>query len=108
MKKYLISSLLAIVGGISITNQSSATDVSRSEKQLQRQPNILFILVDDMAFNDIGCYAYPGILAPGKIAPSPFPEHSAFAAPNQAVGYACFEVEGLKSIPIREVYLQIQ
>ena len=49
------------------------------------QPNILFILVDDMAYNDIGCYAYPGNLAPGKTAPTPFPEQSAFAAPNQAV-----------------------
>lgn len=48
-------------------------------------PNILFILVDDLAFNDLGCYAYPGNLAPaGTAAPLPFPEKSAFAAPNQA------------------------
>jgi uncharacterized protein len=51
----------------------------------QQKPNILFILVDDLAYNDIGCYAYPGNLVPsGRKVPSPYPERSAYAAPNQA------------------------
>lgn len=51
----------------------------------QQKPNILFILVDDLAYNDITCYTYPGNLVPtGRTVPSPYPEGSAFAAPNQA------------------------
>jgi len=43
-KKFLIHSLVAAVG-------SSATIALGADK-----PNIIFILVDDMGYSDIGCY----------------------------------------------------
>ncbi|MCM2374749.1 sulfatase-like hydrolase/transferase [Aporhodopirellula aestuarii] len=58
---------------------SSAVDAAET------RPNILLIYVDDLAYNDIGGYSYPGDIADGE-APMPFPEVSAYAGPNQALG----------------------
>jgi arylsulfatase A len=63
---------------------SNIGNARKAEKLLRRTPNILMIYVDDMGFNDLGCYAYPGNLATGG-QPSPYPETAAYAAPNQAV-----------------------
>ncbi|MGB7329460.1 MAG: sulfatase-like hydrolase/transferase, partial [Rubripirellula sp.] len=58
-----------------------------------QRPSILLIYVDDLAYNDIGCYRYPGDLVDsdlvkGQIAdddpPAPYPEKTAYAAANQA------------------------
>lgn len=56
------------------------------------RPNILLIYVDDLAFNDIGCYSWPmddassSSAASNRKAPTAFPEASAYAGPNQASG----------------------
>lgn len=57
-----------------------------SAKEATKKPNILFILVDDLGYNDLGCYASKTTLPEGQAAPAPFPEDSAYAAPNQAIG----------------------
>ncbi len=67
---------LAILGACTALSTANA----------QQKPNILFILVDDMAYNDIGCFSYPGnLVGADRLVPAPYPEKSAFAAPNQAV-----------------------
>ncbi len=63
---------------------SNTGNARKAEKLLRRTPNILMIYVDDMGFNDISCYTYPGNLAAGS-QPPPYPAAKAYAAPNQAV-----------------------
>lgn len=48
------------------------------------RPNILIIYVDDLGYNDIGCFSFPADPALKSEPPAPYPETSAYAAPNQA------------------------
>ena len=75
--------LLAIIPSLLLTPLAA---IHAAEPAKPTKPNILFILVDDLAYNDIGCFSYPGDIAPDrKVAPPAYPEKAAYAAPNQAI-----------------------
>ena len=53
MHRFLLSTLLAALSPLSVSPCLPAQDPDRANTQ---QPNIVFILADDMGFSDLGCY----------------------------------------------------
>ncbi|MFC7336029.1 sulfatase-like hydrolase/transferase [Haloferula chungangensis] len=79
-----IHSLARIIGASTLLIQGQLAPAQSSPENNGR-PNLLIICTDDMGFNDLACFSFPGLFGEDRKPPAPFPESSAFAAPDQAV-----------------------